>query len=272
MSESFLMNKPLLIGLLVLFGLSLILIQLKFPLVKHKQNLKKRLLVNSSMALLTYITASLTVRPSILFAFDFNWGVLNFLPSLPSVQFVAGFLLMDVTFYYWHRLNHKINFLWRFHNIHHIDQDMDASTGFRFHLAEVAISSIFRFLQMLLIGPTLLVFLSYEFVFQMATLFHHSNIRLPLTIDNSLKFFIVTPRMHEMHHSQFRNETDSNYSVVFSFWDRIHNTFTENANFKKVVIGVPGYMSPEDNRIKNLLLMPFKKQKNYWKGQISRPD
>lgn len=274
--ESFLQNRTLPLLLLLMFGAVLLIVQTKWPLVKHRQSLKGRLFTNGIMASLTYVAAIFLVRPSVFYAMELssnaNWGILKLLPNNIIIQASAAFLLMDLSFYYWHRLNHKVNILWRFHNVHHIDRDMDVSTGFRFHFAEVALSSIFRFLQVLVIGPSLLIFLSYEFIFQMCTFFHHSNLRLPLALDNLLKWLVVTPRMHEIHHSNFKNETDSNYSVVFSFWDRIHKTFTKNVPMERVVIGVPGYSEPGDNSLKNLIISPFRKQKDYWRGQIQRPD
>tara|TARA_Y100000768_G_C23900683_1_gene644927 strand:- start:357 stop:1136 length:780 start_codon:yes stop_codon:yes gene_type:complete len=259
-----------------MFGAVLLIVQTKWPLVKHRQSLKGRLFTNGIMASLTYVAAIFLVRPSVFYAMELssnaNWGILKLLPNNIIIQASAAFLLMDLSFYYWHRLNHKVNILWRFHNVHHIDRDMDVSTGFRFHFAEVALSSIFRFLQVLVIGPSLLIFLSYEFIFQMCTFFHHSNLRLPLALDNLLKWLVVTPRMHEIHHSNFKNETDSNYSVVFSFWDRIHKTFTKNVPMERVVIGVPGYSEPGDNSLNYLIISPFRKQKDYWRGQIQRLD
>ena len=120
-----------------------------------------------------------------------------------------------LSFYYWHILNHKFPFFWRFHKVHHFDPDLDVSTGFRFHFGEVFFSTVFRVVQVSLIGVPFVTFAAYELVFRAGTLFHHSNLRLPIRFERRLNKLIVTPRMHGINHSQVRNETNSNFGVVF---------------------------------------------------------
>jgi sterol desaturase/sphingolipid hydroxylase (fatty acid hydroxylase superfamily) len=112
------------------------------------------------------------------------------------------------------------------------------------------------------------MFALYELVFQASTLFHHSNVRLPIRIERVLNLAFVTPRMHGIHHSQVREETNSNYSVVFSWWDRLHRTAGFNVPQSDIVVGVPAYSDPEDNSLWNALLLPFRPQRDYWR----RPD
>ena len=188
---------------------------------------------------------------------------------LPSIiEGIIAFLLMDLAFYYWHLANHKVPVLWRFHNVHHIDPDLDVSTSFRFHFGEIALSAIFRIIQISVIGITPAAFLIYEICFTVNTIFQHSNIKLPIKFERILNKIIVTPRMHAIHHSQFRTETDSNYSTVFSWWDRLHKSIRLNIPHKDIVIGVPGYTKAGDNNLGNILMLPFKKQRYYWK----KPD
>jgi sterol desaturase/sphingolipid hydroxylase (fatty acid hydroxylase superfamily) len=172
---------------------------------------------------------------------------------------------MDLTFYWWHRANHRIPLLWRFHNIHHLDPDLDVSTAFRFHFGELAFSSAFRVAQIALIGPSLGSILVYETVFQAGTLFHHSNLRLPIPLERRLVRLIVTPRMHGIHHSHVRGETNSNYATVFSFWDRLHRTLGLNIPQDAIDIGIPGYAGERDNALVNALLAPFRAQRDYWR-------
>ena len=172
---------------------------------------------------------------------------------------------MDLTFYYWHRANHAFRFFWRFHNVHHVDPDLDVSTSFRFHFGEVLYSLGFRALQTYLLGISLFTYLAYELVFQCATLFHHSNVRLPITFERVLNKIIVTPRMHGIHHSIVKDETNSNYSVIFRWWDLMHRTVRLNVEQADVVIGVPAYCNPVDNKFLNLLVLPFRKQREYWR-------
>ena len=135
------------------------------------------------------------------------FGLIHIVPLPPSVRFVVAFLLMDLLFYWWHLANHRIPFLWRFHNVHHIDPDLDVSTAFRFHFGEIAMSAGFRALQIGVIGLSAPMFAAYELVFQANTLFHHSNVRLPIGVERWLALVLVTPRMHGIHHSQARDES-----------------------------------------------------------------
>jgi hypothetical protein len=119
--------------------------------------------------------------------------------------------------------------------------------------------------QVVLIGVSPLTFAIYEVVFQMNTLFHHSNVRLPLAVERVLNKVLVTPRMHGVHHSAVREEDNSNFSVVFSWWDRLHRTLRLNIAQSRIVIGIPGYLDPGENRIEGVLALPFLTQRDYWR-------
>ncbi len=246
-----------------------------YPLRRRENALFSRLLINGVLALLTFVTAISLVRPGAEMAMkwteDHSLGLLNIFEFPFWAKVILSFVMMDISFYYWHWLNHKASWLWRFHNVHHVDPELDVSTGFRFHFGEVAFSTIFRIFQVIIIGPTLEMYLLYEFIFQLSTLFHHSNIGLPKDIDKMLNQILVTPRMHTIHHSNFHQETDSNFSVVLSFWDRLHGTFKQDLP-SGVTIGVPGYSSRRDNTLMKLILIPFQKQRDYWQGRERRPE
>ena len=123
-------------------------------------------------------------------------------------------------------------------------------------------------MQVSLIGTSIIPFAAYELVFQSNTLFHHSNLRLPIRLERWLNKVLVTPRMHGIHHSQVRPETNSNYGVVFPWWDRLHKTLGLNIPQAKIQIGIAGYTLPSDNRIWHTVVMPFIKQRDYWR----KPD
>lgn len=234
-----------------------------------------RLLANACISGLALAVAILLVRPVALAVLEWTsdtpFGLLHIMPIPIAAQFVLSFLLMDLTFYWWHVANHHVPFLWRFHNVHHIDPDLDVSTAFRFHIGEVALSAGFRVVQISAIGLSAWMFVLYELVFQANTLFHHSNVRLPIRIERLLNLVLVTPRMHGIHHSQVRDETNSNYSVVFSWWDRLHRTLGLNIPQSDIVIGIPAYADPADNRILNNLLLPFRRQRDYWRRLDGTP-
>jgi sterol desaturase/sphingolipid hydroxylase (fatty acid hydroxylase superfamily) len=149
-------------------------------------------------------------------------------------------------------------------SVHHIDPDLDVSTAFRFHFGEIGMSAIFRVIQISLIGISPVAFIIYESCFTANTLFHHSNIKMPIKVERILNKFLVTPRMHGIHHSQIKNETNSNYSTVFPWWDWLHRTIRLNIPQKNIVIGIPGYSKKDDNNFWQVLLLPFRKQRKYW--------
>ncbi|MFW6170235.1 MAG: sterol desaturase family protein [Planctomycetota bacterium] len=153
------------------------------------------------------------------------------------MSLAAGILLLDLSFYWWHRLNHAWPLLWRFHNAHHIDPDLDSTTPFRFHAGEIAYSSVFHAVQIGLIGPSALAIAVYELLFPSGTVFHHSNVRLPLGLERALSLVFVTFRMHGVHRSVIRDETNSNYSVLFRWWDPLHRSLRLNVPRTKSVSG-----------------------------------
>lgn len=179
------------------------------------------------------------------------------------VKGAISFLLMDYTNYLWHVLNHKIPLLWRFHLVHHCDPDLDVTTAIRFHFGELIGSVIYRGGFVYLAGASPLSVLVYEIFFEGATQFHHSNMRLPIKLEKALNKIIVTPRMHGIHHSMIRQETDSNYSVIFSFWDRLHQTVRLNVPQNMIVTGVPSYSDPDELTVGFLLKMPFSKIRSW---------
>lgn len=253
-------------------GLTLFVLERIFPLRRRTRSLLGRLTLNLAVSAVAYGTAFAVVRPAAGRAFAWtgaeSFGLLHLVALPAPLELAAAFLLMDLTFYYWHRLNHRVPFLWRFHNVHHFDPDLDVSTAFRFHFGEIALSAGLRVVQVVLIGLSGWAFAVYELAFQANTLFHHSNLRLPIRVERLLNRLLVTPRMHGIHHSQVEHETHSNYGVVLPWWDRLHRTLGLNVPQDALVIGVPGYMEPGDNRFWTALASPFRRQREYW----SRPD
>jgi sterol desaturase/sphingolipid hydroxylase (fatty acid hydroxylase superfamily) len=273
------MNRPLTISIIVGVFLLFFLIERVVSLRRPKARLLTRVLINLSISALAFATASVVVQPVV--ARLLRWtshepfGLIPLAGLSGGVGFVFGFLLLDLSFYYWHVALHRIPLLWRFHNVHHIDPDLDVSTGFRFHFGEIALSSAFRTVQIGLIGPSLSAFAVYELAFHVNTIFHHSNVRLPVGLERLLNKLFVTPRMHGIHHSQVRDETNSNYGVVFPWWDRLHRTLRLNVPQADIIIGIPGYSLPADNALWHCLSLPFRAQRNYWRtpdGRLVRRD
>ena len=175
----------MLVTALILGGLFLVLFvwERSMPLRRPQHALARRLIVNLSISALAIGAAAVLVEPASATALEYTseqrLGLLHWIELPETVRSVIAFLLLDLTFYYWHLANHKLAFLWRFHNVHHIDPDLDVSTSFRFHFAEVAMSAGFRIVQIAALGVSPVTFAIYELAFQIGTLFHHSNVRLP---------------------------------------------------------------------------------------------
>ncbi len=269
MVEEFIRDNIAIGAIPILLFMVLLWVEWQFPLRSRKSSKANRVLINLAVSGLAIATGASVVKPVALtiasWSAEGSYGLLRLIPLPLTVEFIVAFLLMDLSFYYWHRLNHTIPLLWRFHNVHHVDPDLDVSTSFRFHFVEILYSSAFRALQVSVIGVSLITYLVYEICFQCATLFHHSNVRLPIAVERVLNKMIVTPRMHGIHHSAVREETNSNYSVIFRWWDLLHGSLKLNVKQTDVVIGVPAYLEPQDNRFLNLLILPFRKQRDYWR-------
>ncbi len=180
--------------------------------------------------------------------------------GLPSWGHALGaLLLLDAWMYVWHRINHVIPFLWRFHRVHHNDPNMDVTTASRFHVGEIAISSTLRLGVILLFGIYLWELVLYETVMFAVVQFHHANVGLPEWVDRALRTVIVTPNMHKVHHSRWQPETDSNYSSLFSFWDRIGRSFRLRDDPSAIELGLHGWDAPEDQSVMGMLRAPIKR-------------
>ena len=195
-----------------------------------------------------------------------RWGLLQRVRLPLWLEVAVAALLMDYTLYVWHVLVHKVPWLWRFHVVHHVDLDLDASTAIRFHFGELMQSAPYRAAQVMLIGVTPLSLSVWQTALLASILFHHSNLRLPAELERHLNRFIVTPRMHGIHHSIVRNETDSNWSSGLTIWDRLHGTLKLDRAQDEITIGVPAYQHPEDVTLPAILAMPFEEQRDAWEG------
>jgi sterol desaturase/sphingolipid hydroxylase (fatty acid hydroxylase superfamily) len=253
---------PILLALIpVLF-----LLETKFQLRKRVQGRWKRILINISTGLPSFVLLRALFIPAMVWLSTENehWQIgLNYLLPLPGwVKFVIGFLLLDYFIYLWHRLTHIIPFLWRFHLVHHTDLDLDISTAIRFHFGELVLSIIFRGMSVVIIGASPLLVLVYEICFEVANNFHHSNWNLPPFVEKKINYLFVTPRMHGIHHSVLVKERNSNWGTIFSFWDRLHRTFSGRNN-NGIVIGEAVYQDKKKLTVVMLLLLPFKGENGF---------
>ena len=238
------------------------------PYFKDRQQHVRHSIRNLTLAAVNYVVA-IGIFIFIL-ARVFEWTAANkygllYALNLPEVYaYILAFVLIDLWQYIWHRMNHMIIFLWRFHQVHHADKEMDASTGIRFHTGEIIFSSLIRIAVIPLLGIQLNQLLMYELVLLPIILFHHSNIQLNEKIDRLMRIFIVTPHMHRLHHSDFKPETNSNYASVFSVWDRIFNSYTMRPIEYAFNLGLGKQFTSEQwNRFSGMIIIPFKKLPSY---------
>jgi len=153
---------------------------------------------------------------------------------------VADILLLDYTLWWWHRWNHECPPLWYFHSLHHRDADLDVSTAVRFHLGERLLASVHRSLQIRLIRPSEFSIWLWETLLFASILFHHSNVRLPVTAESRIVRWLVTPRMHGIHHSNLRQQSETNYAALLTWWDVVHDKLLLDVPQDAITIGEPG--------------------------------
>ncbi len=216
----------------------------------------RRLGRNLGLFALNLLLSPLLVLPLTLWADSFSLGLRpDFLAGPLGLAF--DLLLLDLWIYWWHRANHEIPFLWRFHAVHHYDELLDTSSAVRFHFGEVALSALVRAGVILLLDLPLASVVLFEALVLATALFHHSDARLPPSLERPLGRLIVTPAIHWVHHHARRSDTDSNYGTVFSFWDPLFRSRSRTARSPGMPIGVEG---ARDRPFLGLLTAPMRSQ------------
>jgi sterol desaturase/sphingolipid hydroxylase (fatty acid hydroxylase superfamily) len=183
-------------------------------------------------------------------------GVQHLLPGRAGK--LAAFLVMDYGFYVWHVATHKVPFLWRFHRVHHVDPDLDASTAIRFHFLDMLVSLPWRLVQVRVSGASPATLAAWQAFFIGSILFHHSNWRLPGRWDQRLRRALTTPEMHGIHHSQVPSEMDSNWSSGISWWDYLHGTYRADIPQEAITIGVDDPAAEHDIALLPALAAPLR--------------
>jgi sterol desaturase/sphingolipid hydroxylase (fatty acid hydroxylase superfamily) len=187
-----------------------------------------------------------------------SFGLMSGLRGWQGVLF--GALILDLAIYWQHRLLHTIPLLWRLHRTHHVDTSIDVTTGVRFHPLEIAFSMGIKLALIALFGITPLAVLLFELLLSVGALFTHTNVYLPPRFERALRWLVVTPEMHRIHHSWHRDETDSNFSFHLSFWDRLFRSYRADPRdgHEKMTIGLKAFREPDEQSLKALLLNPFR--------------
>jgi len=188
-----------------------------------------------------------------------GFGLFNLLDLPPWLALPLTVILLDLTAYFVHRLLHRVPWFWRLHKVHHADLDYDVTTGLRFHPLESLVTVGITLLVIAVLGAPPVAVVIYEILFVSTALFNHGNIHLPLTLDRLLRTCVVTPDMHRIHHSANTREGNSNFTGIFSVWDRLFGTYCKEpaAGQKGMVMGLAEYRDARSLNLHRLLIMPF---------------
>ena len=232
------------------------------PLRKPVEPGVSRIARNVAVGAITAATVSAIERPVVTALAAHSerrkWGLTWHLPVSARTKTALAIVLMDYTLYWWHVLLHRVPFLWRLHEPHHIDRDLDLSTAVRFHFTEFLASIPWRCAQIVAIGVAPETLKLWQRLTLAEVLFHHSNVQLPRPLERALARVLVTPRMHGLHHSVLRDERDSNFSSGLTAWDELHRTARIDWRRDDVVIGLPEYQCAPRVELVETLTLPFK--------------
>ena len=191
-----------------------------------------------------------------------QWGLFNIVNWPAWLEILLAIVLLDMAIYGQHVASHKIPILWRFHQVHHSDVDFDVTTAIRFHPIEIALSMLYKICLVLLLGPAVFAVFLFEVILNGCAMFNHANVKLPIGLDRVIRFVLVTPDMHRVHHSVIRRETDSNYGFSLSIWDRLFRTYIPQpeAGHDEMTIGQSAYLSKAPTQLLWSLMLPFAKR------------
>ncbi len=256
----------------VFLGVFLLMLALESAIQRHPtvDSKKRRLGINLALTGIDIFVVRLFFGAAAVgaaqFAGEKGWGLFNYLNWPGELEILLAVIFLDLMIYIQHVVVHMIPFFWQFHVVHHSDLDLDVSSGLRFHPIEIIGSMMFKIGLVFAVGPSPTAVLIFEAVLNGMAQFSHSNITLPEKMDRLLRYVIVTPDMHRIHHSVEKKETNSNFGFNLSIWDRFLGTYIHDANREqpKIIIGVDQFRTSEEVSLKNLLMMPFKEvPKNY---------
>ena len=248
------------------FLLFIFIIESIFPIYKRSIKTYKRWLINFTFVLLNTLALRF-LFPVLAVSFagicsQYNIGFLNYFNIPIWIALILAFLLLDLGIWFQHLLFHHISFLWRFHKIHHSDEEVDFTTGVRFHPLEIIISMIYKLILLAIIGPPVALVIIFEIVLNASSIFSHGNIKISKSFDIALRTLIVTPNMHRIHHSEEEKETNSNYGFNLSVWDKLFGTYNKRSKKRdNIIIGLKE-LNNKNKSLFFLIFSPFKISKD----------
>lgn len=194
-----------------------------------------------------------------LFAEAEGWGLFHVVELPFWLAVVLGVIALDFAIWAQHVMFHAVPALWRLHRMHHADLDFDVTTGLRFHPIEIALSMLIKFGVVVMLGTPALAVLLFEVLLNATSMFNHGNVRLPERVDRILRWIVVTPEMHRVHHSWYANETNSNFGFNLPWWDRLFGTYKAQPRdgHERMTIGINLFRDPRELRLDRMLFQPF---------------
>lgn len=249
------------IGMLVIMGLWETLMPRRTPTLSRWLRWANNLglvVLNTLLLRLLFPAAAVGVA---LTAAQHGWGVLNLWEVTPAIAVVAAIVVLDFAIWLQHVMFHAIPALWRLHRVHHADPDYDVTTGLRFHPIEILLSMLIKFAVILVLGPPVVAVILFEVLLNAGAMFNHGNVSLPPVLDRVLRWIIVTPDMHRVHHSVADDEANSNFGFNLSWWDRSLGTYRDQprGGHEGMTVGIRAYRSPGAvTWLPGLLTLPFR--------------
>jgi sterol desaturase/sphingolipid hydroxylase (fatty acid hydroxylase superfamily) len=234
-----------------------------FPKKDRTQPRMDRWLSNIGIIIIDSIVVRLihqvAVVSAALIAAKNGWGLLNWFTLPLLLEVIVAMVLLDLATYIQHIVTHKIPLLWRMHRVHHADRDIDVTTGSRFHPLEIFLSMLYKGLVIFIVGPSILAVFLFEVMLNASSIFNHANLKLTAGLDKKLRFIIVTPDMHRVHHSINSQETNSNFGFSLSIWDKLFKTYKgqPSAGHQEMIVGIKEYQNTNPSSILWCLKLPF---------------
>jgi sterol desaturase/sphingolipid hydroxylase (fatty acid hydroxylase superfamily) len=190
-----------------------------------------------------------------------EWGLFNLVEVPEALAIAMCLLLFDLAIYVQHVVFHRVGWLWRLHRVHHSDLDFDVTTAVRFHPVEIMLSMLIKMVLVVLLGAPPAAVLIFEIVLNLTALFNHGNIFIPVKVDRVLRWALVTPDMHRVHHSAEPAETNSNYGFNLPWWDYLFNTYCPQPGkgHEQMTVGLEEFRREDKLLLPGLLLLPFRK-------------
>ncbi len=233
------------------------------PRRKLSESKLRRWITNLGLIFFNTVIVRVTVGAMVftvaIFAQENSWGLFNYIETSPWFVIIVSIIVLDFAMYLQHIIFHAFPILWRLHRVHHVDLDFDVTTGLRFHPLEIILSLFYKSIIVIAIGAPPMAVVIFEIILNASSQFNHGNVFIPKRIDRLLRYIIVTPDMHRIHHSSIMDETNSNYGFSLSIWDRMIGTYKKSSKLGQLdmEIGLEEYRDQNKLGILNLITFPF---------------